>query len=211
MKKIAFDLPKKMIQAAQQPEAQLEPYNVCLYCPFMGETCDGADPLSMSNERWVKWINKLAAMFHITRQQIADRALLPLSTVNSVLSGRTKDVRHSTMQAITRAVVGDCWGKYPCHIAYLLLTGQDLEDESDSIIELNHLRERVAELKEERHAAQEDSREKQSFLREQISLRDRQISHQEKQLDARAASIRRRDCIIGALILAVVVLLVLYF
>lgn len=211
MKKIAFDVPKKMIQAAQQPGAQEEPYNVCLHCPFMGETCDGADPLSMSNERWVKWINSLAGMFHITRQQIADRAQLPLSTVNSVLSGRTKDVRHSTMQAITRAVVGDCWGKYPCHIAYLLLTGQDLEDESDSIIELNHLRQRITELKEEKQAAHEDAREKINFLRQQLNLRDRQISHQEKQLDEKSASVRRRDWIIGALILAVVVLLVLYF
>lgn len=210
MKKITFDVPKKMIQAAQQPGAQEEPYNVCLHCPFMGETCDGADPLSMSNERWVKWINSLANMFHITRQQIADRALLPLSTVNSVLSGRTKDVRHSTMQAITRAVVGDCWGKYPCHIAYLLLTGQQLEDESDSIIELNHLRERIAELKEEKQAALEDAHEKVDFMRQQLSLRDRQIAHQEKQLDKQAASLRRCGWIIGALAAAVAALLILY-
>lgn len=210
MKKITFDVPKKMIQAAQQPGAQEEPYNVCLHCPFMGETCDGADPLSMSNERWVKWINSLANMFHITRQQIADRALLPLSTVNSVLSGRTKDVRHSTMQAITRAVVGDCWGKYPCHIAYLLLTGQQLEDESDSIIELNHLRERIAELKEEKQAALEDARGKVDFLRQQLSLRDRQIAHQEEQLDKQAASLRRCGWVIGALAAAVAALLILY-
>lgn len=211
MKKITFDVPKKMIQAAQQPGAQEEPYNVCLHCPFMGETCDGADPLSMSNERWVKWINSLANMFHITRQQIADRALLPLSTVNSVLSGRTKDVRHSTMQAITRAVVGDCWGKYPCHIAYLLLTGHQLEDESDSIIELNHLRERIAELKEEKKAALEDAHEKVEFLRQQINLRDRQISHQEEQLDKQAVSLRRCGWVIAALAAAVAALLILHF
>lgn len=210
MKKITFDVPKKMIQAAQQPGAQEEPYNVCLHCPFMGETCDGADPLSMSNERWVKWINSLANMFHITRQQIADRALLPLSTVNSVLSGRTKDVRHSTMQAITRAVVGDCWGKYPCHIAYLLLTGQQLEDESDSIIELNHLRERIAELKEEKQAALEDARGKVDFLRQQLSLRDRQIAHQEEQLEKQSASLRRCGWAIGVLAAAVAALLILY-
>ena len=210
MKKITFDVPKKMIQAAQQPGAQEEPYNVCLHCPFMGETCDGADPLSMSNERWVKWINSLANMFHITRQQIADRALLPLSTVNSVLSGRTKDVRHSTMQAITRAVVGDSWAKYPHHIPYLLLTGQQSEDESDSIIELNHLRERIAELKEEKQAALEDARGKVDFLRQQLSLRDRQIAHQEEQLDKQAASLRRCGWVIGALAAAVAALLILY-
>lgn len=204
MKKITFDVPKKMIQAAQTPGAQAEPQNVCLHCPFMGESCDGPDPLSMSGERWVEWISRLAAQLHITRQQIADRSDLPLSTVNSVLSGRTKDVRHSTMKAIHRAVVGDCWGQYPCHIAFLMLTGCQLEDESDSLVELNHLKERIAELKEEKQSALEDARDKVEFLRQQLSLRDRQIKQQER-------SIRRRDWIIVALAVAAVILTILHF
>lgn len=198
MKKIAFDVPKKMIQAAQTPGAQDAPYNVCLHCPFMGESCDGPDPLSMTNERWVEWISRLAGQLHITRQQIADCSALPLSTVNSVLSGRTKDVRHSTMQAITRAVVGDCWGKYPCHIAYLMLTGQTLEDESEHAAEISYLKEKVSELKQEREDIKAETSQKIDFLRRELDRRDFQIEQQN-------AAVRKRDRVIVGLSIALLV------
>ena len=167
--------------------------------------------MSLSVEKWAALINRVATQNHISRQQIADKAFLPLSTVNSVLSGRTKDVRHSTMLAITQVVMGEGFGKFPCYIAYLMLTGQQLEDESDSIAELNHRRARIAELKEEKQAAAEDARGKVDFLRQQINLRDRQIVHLEEQLAQSTASIRRRDWIIVALGAAAVILTILHF
>lgn len=207
MKKIAFDVPRKMFQVAQQPGAKDTPYDLCLQCPFMNETCDGPNVLAMSNERWVEWANRRANQMDLTRADIAEQSGIPLSTINTVMSGRTKDARHSTIRDITRVLIGGCWGQYPCHFAALLLNGDQLEEESDQALELKHLREQVALLKEEKQEAAEDNRRKVEFLKERLEKRDLQIDHQEALLQERMSLIKKRDWIIITLVVIVLALL----
>lgn len=207
MKKIAFDVPKKMIQVAQQPGAKDTPYDICLQCPFMNESCDGPNILAMTNERWVEWANRRASQMDLTRAQIADASGIPISTINTVMSGRTKDMRHSTMRDLTKVLIGGCWGQYPCHFASLLINGQPLEDESDSVIEINHLREQVALLKEEKREAAENHKRQIEFLKERLAKRDHQIDVQETQITDENQTIKRKDRIISVLVVLVVLLL----
>lgn len=207
MKKIAFDVPRKMIQVAQQPGAKDAPYDVCLHCPFISESCDGPNVLAMTNERWVQWANRRANQMELTRAEIAETSNIPLSTINTVMSGRTKDMRHSTMQAITRVLVGGCWGQYPCHLASLMITGAQLEDESEHAVEITHLREQIALLKEEKQNALADSRAKIDFLKERLEKRDRQIEDQNELLKERMSLIKKRDWIIIVLVIALLLLL----
>lgn len=207
MKKIAFDVPRKMFQVAQQPGAKDTPYDLCLQCPFMNETCDGPNVLAMTNERWVEWANRRANQMDLTRSDIAEHSGIPLSTINTVMSGRTKDARHSTIRDITRVLIGGCWGQYPCHFAALLLNGDQLEEESDQALELKHLREQVELLKEEKREAADDNRRKVEFLKERLEKRDHQIETQESQIADQTKTIKRKDRIIAALVVFVVILL----
>lgn len=207
MKKIAFDVPRKMFQVAQQPGAKDTPYDLCLQCPFMNESCDGPNILAMTNERWVEWANRRATQLGLTRADISESSGIPLSTINTVMSGRTKDMRHSTMRDLSKVLIGGCWGQYPCHFASLLLNGEHLEEESESALELIHLREQVTQLKEEKQSITEDGRRKVDFLKQRLELRDRQIDQQEALLQERMSLIKKRDWIIIALVLIVLFLL----
>lgn len=124
MEKIIIKTPVDFIHSAKSKEADEHPYDICLTCPYLKESCDGPNCLAMLYDRWVEWINELAKRNGITRAAIAEKANISLATVNSALSGKAKDIRLYTAAAITKAVKGGSWGKRPCHFAALLSTGE---------------------------------------------------------------------------------------
>ena len=130
MEKIIIKTPVDFIRSAQSKEADEHPYDICLTCPFLKESCDGPNCLAMLYDRWVEWINNLAKRNGLTRAAIAEKSNLSLATVNSALSGKAKDIRLYTAAAITKAVKGGSWGKRPCHFAALLSSNQ-YEETSD--------------------------------------------------------------------------------
>jgi transcriptional regulator with XRE-family HTH domain len=131
MVKLTFDIPRRMKIAAQEIGTSGNPDAICFECPFRGDTCGGANETAMSMTRRVEWYKRLAKENNITRAQAAEISGIPLDTINSVMTGRTEDPRHSTLQAISKAYNGGCWGKYPCHIAALLIRGELEDDSSD--------------------------------------------------------------------------------
>ena len=131
MVKLTFDIPRRMKIAAQEIGTSGNPDAICFECPFRGDTCGGANETAMSMPRRVEWYKRLAKENNITRAQAAEISGIPLDTINSVMTGRTEDPRHSTLQAISKAYNGGCWGKYPCHIAALLIRGELEDDSSD--------------------------------------------------------------------------------
>ncbi len=152
-----------------------KPYNICLSCPHLGTSCDGPNFLAMSFERWVEWCTIRADQLDMTHADIAAQAGIAKGTVDSILSGRSGDVRRETMAAITHALTGDCWGQYPCHDLY---TAQ--RDTADLADDLNDANEEISRLKAELEK-QEGSRTRQvDFLREEIAARDRRIDIQNK-------------------------------
>ena len=144
MIKIPVDAPKTMLDFARSEQAKEKPYDVCLHCPFMGISCDGPNILAMEYPRWVEWANDRAKRQGLTRAEIASRADLPKSTVDSALSGKLYDTKSETMRKITKAIIGGCWGQYPCHLAYLLMENGA---EDDTIEQLE--KEKAAWIKEE--------------------------------------------------------------
>lgn len=145
MKRIVIEIPDKLWEAALSPEAKIKPYNVCHFCDFMSETCDGPNGLAMGEGRWVEWSTEAAKRKNKSRAAISEDAGVPIATFNSIMSGKTRDARYSTMQALTRAHIGGCWGKYPCHMVALIMNGK-AEETPVSGME-NQLRAEIAYLK----------------------------------------------------------------
>lgn len=153
MIKIPVDAPKAMLDFARSEQAKEKPYDLCLLCPFMGTSCDGPNILAMEYPRWVEWANDRAKKQKMTRGEIAAIADLPKSTVDSALSGKLYDTRSETMRKITKAIVGGCWGQYPCHLASLLMEGNAESDTQEAID------------KEKLRWVQEESEKKISYLK----------------------------------------------
>ncbi len=179
-----------------------KPYNICLSCPHLGKTCDGPNFLAMSFERWVEWCTTRADELDLTHADIASRAGIAKGTVDSILSGRSGDVRRETMAAITHALTGECWGQYPCHDLY---TAQ--RDTADLADELNDANEEIRRLNAELEKLEGSRKRQVDFLRDEIATRDRRIDIQNKSIARRERHVIILSIVCG--VLAAVMILAL--
>lgn len=205
---IQIDIPKAMWQAAQCADAAHVPYNVCLACPFLSESCDGPNVLAMTTERWVEWATIRIKALGMTRQQLADKSSIPIATLHNIFAGKTTDMRHSTMRDLTKALIGDCWGQYPCHFAAMLMKGELIESHTadelaEAKAELQRMQARVRHLEstlegihksynEELTLVRNEEKAKVEFLKNQVEIKD-------KQNNALSERIRRQDAVIDKL------------
>ena len=89
-----------------------------------------------------------------------------------------KDLRITTMQAVTRALVNGSWGQSPC----VLVTETEKEIQVDNpviVAQCQHLQNTLdaltEEYKSERASYREEAQRKIDFLREQVVIKDKHI------------------------------------
>lgn len=172
MVKITFEVPKIMREVAQTHDIQEHPFDICFECPFRGDTCDGPNEQAMSMPRRIDWLKRLGKKNGITREKAAEMSGIPLATINSIMTGRTEDPRHSTMQALSKAYSGGCWGKYPCHFAALLINGELQDGAPDTLetsVRLEAAQREIAQLEQRLASAKEDDRQKVDYLKQEIA------------------------------------------
>ena len=155
-----------------------KPYNICISCPKIGQTCDGPNFLAMTVERWCEWCRLRRDFLNWKNQTIADRAGVSKISIDRIMSGDVKDLRISTMQAVTRALVNGVWGQSPC----VLVTETEKEIYVDNpviVAQCQHLQNTLDSLSEvykaEIAAVREEAQQKISSLRDQIAIKDKQI------------------------------------
>ena len=186
MIRINVDVPKSMIEIARDADKQHKPHEICLNCPFRHKSCAGPGITSMEYLDWVEWVNVLAKQQGLTHSIIAERKGLSKATVDSVLSGKNKDVRFSTIRDITMAVIGDKLGRFPCHFAAQLIAGELAQDDlklEETEKELVRAREELANMLralEEIHASYQvelqtvraEAKEKVEYLKAESAKKD---------------------------------------
>lgn len=91
-----------------------KPYNKCIACPNLGVRCDGPNFLAMSGERWVEWCKLRKDYLGWSNQDVSDISGVSKASVDRILSGHGGDIRTSTMELITKALVNGTWGQFPC-------------------------------------------------------------------------------------------------
>lgn len=188
MIKIEVDAPKSMREFAKSPLAKEKPYDICLHCPFISETCDGPNILAMDYPRWVGWAKERMNLRGLTKGEIALQSGIPMSTVKSALSGVGYDVRTETMREITRVIVGGCWGQYPCHLAALLMKGtvQEAEPESVTVAERGQMEEQIRQIRTDYQA-------KVDYLKEQVSHWKEEAAHWKEEARIRDEFIKDKN------------------
>lgn len=155
-----------------------KPYNICISCPKIGQTCDGPNFLAMSVERWCEWCHLRRDFLGWKNQTIADKAGVSKISIDRIMAGDVKDLRITTMQAVTKALVNGTWGQSPC----VLVTESEKEIYVDNPViaaQCQHLQNTLdtisEEFKHEMECVREEDQKKISFLMDQIIIKDKQI------------------------------------
>lgn len=180
-----------------------KPYNLCLNCAHIGKRCDGPNFLAMSMERWCEWVRLRKEYLGWTSARVAELAEVSKVSVDRIMSGNIKDIRTTTMQAVTKALVNGSWGQYPCALAVVEAEAKDA-DNSVLALECEHLRKELAE-------AHDDERRKVDFLKQQIAFMEKQLEEKDERIRERYNFIKRKDRIIAVLgaVVAMFVLLLI--
>ena len=155
-----------------------KPYNICVSCARLGDTCDGPNFLAMTVERWCEWCHLRRDFLQWKNQTIADKSGLSKISIDRIMAGDVKDLRITTMQAVTRALVDGVWGHAPC----VLVSETEKEIYVDNpviIAQCKHLQNTLDHLSEdykmELATVRAEAQEKIDFLREQIAIKDKHI------------------------------------
>jgi predicted transcriptional regulator len=163
-----------------------KPYNICISCAKLGQSCDGPNFLAMSVERWCEWCRLRRDHLKWKNQTIADKAGVSKMSIDRIMAGDVKDLRITTMQTVTRALVNGVWGQSPC----VLVTETEKEIYVDNpviIAQCQHLQNTLdtlsAEHKAQLAAFREEAQKKIDFLREQIVFKERQMEAKDRHID----------------------------
>ena len=155
-----------------------KPYNICVSCARLGETCDGPNFLAMTVERWCEWCHLRRDFLNWKNATIAEKSGLSKISIDRIMAGDVKDLRITTMQAVTRALVDGVWGHAPC----VLVTETEKEiyvDNPAIIAQCQHLQNTLDHLSEdykmELSTVRAEAQEKIDFLRSQVEIKDKQI------------------------------------
>lgn len=155
-----------------------KPYNICISCPKIGQTCDGPNFLAMPVERWCEWCHLRRDHLKWKNQTLAEKAGVSKMSVERIMACDVKDLRITTMQAVTKALVNGAWGQSPC----VLVTTSEKEIYVDNpviVAQCQHLQNTLDSLTEDykRDLAfiRDEAQKKIEFLREQIAIKDKQI------------------------------------
>ena len=155
-----------------------KPYNICVSCSRIGQTCDGPNFLAMSVERWCEWCRLRRDYLGWKNQTIADKAKVSKVSVDRIMAGDVKDLRITTMQAVTKALVNGAWGQSPC----VLVTEADEDIYKDNpviLAQCQQLQNTIDTLSEECRKEltyiREEAERKIAFLKRQIEIKDKHI------------------------------------
>lgn len=155
-----------------------KPHNICVSCSRIGDTCDGPNFLAMTVERWCEWCRLRRDFLKWKNQTIADKSGVSKISVDRIMAGDVKDLRITTMQAVTRALVNGAWGHSPC----VLVTETEKEIYVDNpviIAQCQQLQRTIDDLSArfstELSAVRADDQKKIDFLMAQIAIKDKQI------------------------------------
>lgn len=155
-----------------------KPYNICISCPKIGQTCDGPNFLAMSVERFCEWCRLRRDYLGWKNQLVADKAGVSKVSVERIMAGDSKDLRITTMQAVAKALVNGVWGQSPC-VLVTETVKEILVDNPVIVAQCQHLQNTLDTLIEEHRQdlafIREEDQKKIDFLLEQIAIKDKQI------------------------------------
>ena len=166
-----------------------KPYNLCLNCVHIGKNCDGPNFLAMTTERWCEWCHLRKDYLGWTNAHVADLSGVSKISVDRIMSGNVKDLRNTTMQAVTKALVNGTWGQYPCATAALSEKEPVYIDNPALVAKCEQLQADIATVRDE-------SQRKINFLLGQVKFKEEQMAAKDKLIAERYDFLKAKDRVI---------------
>ena len=91
-----------------------KPFNKCFECRSFRNGCSGPNLSVMEVARVCEFLQMARIFLGYSYQYVADGTGLSLATVKRTLTGKISDPSFFTISAISRFLLGDPNGKYPC-------------------------------------------------------------------------------------------------
>ena len=172
-----------------------KPYNACLNCAFIGKRCDGPNFLAMDIPRLAEWcrLRKEYLYGHDpkwTNAYIADKAMVSKASIDKFFSGKSEDIKATTLSLILRVLVNGSWGEYPCAMEALNISDSELKA---------RLEKAESECDRLRHIIDTEE-DKLKFIASQIEIKDKQNADLNLRMAERTDFLKRKDKAIGILI-----------
>lgn len=200
-----------------------KPYNRCVNCIHIGKNCDGPNFLAMETERWCEWAHLRKDFLGWTNAKVAELAGVSKISVDRIMSGSVKDLRSTTMQAVTKALVNGSWGQYPC--AMVALAEQDNEpacdpelvkkaETADKAIEQCQKLQATLDKRNEEHradlaAARAEAHETIDLLKSGLAHRDKLLAERYDFLKMKDRTIATLSALLGIAVAAIIAALVI--
>lgn len=190
-----------------------KPYNICVKCVHIGQKCDGPNFLAMTTERWCEWCRLRKVFLGWSNTRVAEFAGVSKISVDRIMSGNVKDLRNTTMQAVTKALVNGTWGQYPCTMSAPL--DSEHTDSPELVARCERLQAALdsiaAEHREEIAAVRADDQHKIEFLRDHVKFQEKQMDAKDKLLSEQSDFMKKKDRTIQglSLLLGVAILVII--
>ena len=89
-------------------------FEKCITCDHVSGCPHSPRFYMLSPPEVIDWCRKRKKFLGLSNKDIAERAQIPLGTVDRLLGGNYADYKHSTIQPLLRALTGDGLGELPC-------------------------------------------------------------------------------------------------
>lgn len=193
-----------------------QPYNVCLNCVHIGKTCDGPNFLAMPTDRWCEWVRLRKDYLGWTNAKVAEISGIAKVTIDRIMAGISKDVRVTTMQAVTKALVNGTWGQYPCAMPSLSETETVYVDNPDLVEKLEASHEKCKTLERDLALLKEEHRLDLSIvttrenmtvehMRSQVTFLENLTETKQKMIDNLLLSVEKKNRAIWILVVALAI------
>lgn len=150
---------------------EVKPYNMCINCSNIGKNCDGPNFLAMTIERWCEWCTLRKDYLGWSNARLAEKANVAKISIDRITSGNVKDLRITTMQAVTKALVNGSWGQHPC----ILATSEEkiiYRDSPELIARCEHLQQQADGIRADDSQKIDQLKNQVDFLRSQMEHKD---------------------------------------
>ena len=128
------------------------PYNKCIICDRLGESCDGPNLLILDVQKISEWVNIRQDYLRITNEKLAEEAQVSVNTVCRIKAAENNpdgEFKLTYLQRVVRVLIGGKLGTHPCPIADHTQDTQLVQDLKDQCRRLSE----TIERKEKEHAA----------------------------------------------------------
>ncbi len=179
---------------------QEKDYNVCLTCVHIGKNCDGPNYLAMTTDQWCEWIRLRKEYLGWTNAHIAEVSGVSKVTIDRIMAATVKDLRTTTMQAVSKTLVHGDWGHYPCSLSNLGEKETVYVDNPELTEKLENEKLNCSRLRQELEELNSKDNETISQLRSRVGFFEGLLNTKQGMVDNLLISVEKKNRLIGLLV-----------